>query len=232
MPFLTKFRPLSEVTLHVAEAGPEHGPPTILLHGFPEFWWGWRSQIEILARAGLRVIAPDQRGYNLSSKPVGVAAYNLDLLARDIVELVDSYGAERVSLVGQDWGGVVASWVATKYPSRLNKLILINAPHPLAAFSYLRRHPGQMLRSAYIGFFQIARLPELMLQGRDYALLVRSLKRSSRLGTFSAEDLAQYRRAWAQPGALTAMINWYRAILRMRNQYDPGKLQSPTLILW
>ena len=89
MPFFTEFRPLSEVTLHVAEAGPQHGPVTILLHGFPEFWWGWRSQIEILARAGLRVIVPDQRGYNLSSKPVGTAAYMLDILAKDIVELAD-----------------------------------------------------------------------------------------------------------------------------------------------
>jgi pimeloyl-ACP methyl ester carboxylesterase len=113
------------ITLHVVEAGPEKGPLVILLHGFPEFWYGWRYQIEALADAGFRVLAPDQRGYNLSDKPRGISAYNPDELAADIIGLIDAVGREKAYVAGHDWGGAVAWWTAVKYPQRLEKLIIL-----------------------------------------------------------------------------------------------------------
>jgi pimeloyl-ACP methyl ester carboxylesterase len=230
--FPSRFCCLPDITLHVVEAGPADGPVTILLHGFPEFWWAWRAQIDPLARAGLRVVVPDQRGYNLSSKPAAISSYRLDALAKDVIDLADAYEAQQVNLVGHDWGGIVAAWLAGLYPSRVNKLILINAPHAPAASGYIRRHPGQMLKSAYISLFQIPVLPEFVLSQGDHALLARSLVRSSRPGTFSATELARYREAWSQPGALTTMLNWYRALSAPRNVNVSARIGPPTRMLW
>jgi pimeloyl-ACP methyl ester carboxylesterase len=116
----------------------------ILLHGFPEHWYGWRRQIGPLADAGFRVLAPDGRGYNRSDKPTGVGAYGLDTLVADVLGLADALGRERVSLVGHDWGGIVAWWAATRHPDRIERLAVLNAPHPAVARSYLLRHPGQI----------------------------------------------------------------------------------------
>jgi len=230
--FPSRFCRLPDVMLHVVDSGPAEGPFTILLHGFPEFWWAWRAQIDPLARAGLRVVVPDQRGYNLSSKPSAISSYRLDALAKDVIDLANACEADRVNLVGHDWGGIVAAWVAALCPSRVNKLILINAPHAPAASSYIRRHPGQMLKSAYIGLFQIPALPEFILSRRDYALLARSMVRSSRPGSFNDADLARYREAWSQPGALTAMLNWYRALSAPRNANVSARVGPPTRVLW
>ena len=108
--------------LHVVAAGPDDGPLIILLHGFPEFWYGWRHQIGPLAEAGFRVVAPDQRGYNESDKPEGIAAYGLDELAADVAAIADAFGRETFDLVGHDWGGVVAWWTALRYPLRVRRL--------------------------------------------------------------------------------------------------------------
>ncbi|HEV2559553.1 MAG TPA: alpha/beta hydrolase [Microvirga sp.] len=219
------------VTLHVMEAGPETGPLVILLHGFPEFWWGWRQQIEALAEAGFRVVVPDQRGYNLSEKPRGVRAYDLDALAADVTALAQVYGNGRFHLVGHDWGGLVAWWAASRHPHRIERLVILNAPHPAIAGAYMRRHPSQMLKSSYIGFFQIPRLPEKMLAADGFARMRQALVGSSRPGTFSQEDLAAYDHAWAQPGALTGMLNWYRA-LKYRPAMPNPRVNAPTLVLW
>lgn len=220
------------ITFHCIEAGPKEGPLVILLHGFPEFWWGWRYQIEPLARAGFRVLVPDQRGYNLSSKPDGRRAYDLDTLARDVVALGDALGCSRCVLVGHDWGGLVAWWTASHYPDRVERLVVLNAPHPAIAGSYLRRHPSQILKSSYVGFFQIPALPEAMLSADDYRALKRTLLRTSRAGTFSDRDLAEYEKAWAQEGALTAMLNWYRALPFRPPHRGSDKLSMPVLALW
>ena len=220
------------VTLQVAEAGEAGAPLVILLHGFPEFWWGWRGQIAPLAGAGYRVAVPDQRGYNRSSKPEGIAAYDLDTLAADVIALADAYGTHRVRLVGHDWGGIVAWWVAARYPERVERLVAINAPHISVAGPYLRRHPTQMLRSSYMGFFQIPWLPEAMMRARDFALLRQSLVTTSRPGTFSESDLARYRDAWSQPGALTTMLNWYRALRWHSGDDAPSRIRTPTLVIW
>ncbi|MGO4523322.1 alpha/beta fold hydrolase [Microvirga sp. 2MCAF35] len=223
--------PVNGVTLHAIEAGPKDGPLVILLHGFPEFWWGWRYQIGPLAEAGFRVLVPDQRGYNLSDKPQGRRAYDLDRLAKDVVGLADALGRERFSVVGHDWGGLVAWWTASRYPDRVEKLVVLNAPHPAVAGSYMRSHPSQMLRSLYVGFFQIPRLPEAMLSANGYRSLRDALRRTSRRDTFSDEDIAQYETAWSQPGAITTMLNWYRALPFKTNMKDPT-VRAPTLVIW
>lgn len=229
----------SGIGLHIAEAGAESRvesgrpdvPLVILLHGFPEFWFAWRRQIEPLAAAGFRVVAPDQRGYNLSDKPEGVGAYVLDRLADDVIGLADALGYQTFSLVGHDWGGVVGWWLAMRAPERLERLAILNAPHPATLSGYLARHPRQLARSWYVLFFQLPRLPERLIGARGFRLATRALTGTSRPGTFRSGDLARYREAWARPGALTAMIGWYRA-LRRRRPAGPARIRVPTLVLW
>jgi epoxide hydrolase 4 len=207
-------------------AGPEDGPAVILLHGFPEFWYGWRRQITPLAEAGFRVIVPDQRGYNLSSKPSAVRDYSLRDLTADVIAIADQIGREKIFLAGHDWGAAVAWNAAMRYPGRIEKLVVLNVPHPAVMRRFLRTNPRQMLRSWYMLFFQIPRIPELMFSRAGARILVES----SRPGTFSPEDLDRYREAWSQPGAVTAMINWYRALLS--EIPVATRVSVPTRILW
>ena len=116
------------ITLHAVEAGPKDGPLVILLHGFPEFWYGWKAQIGPLVEAGYHILAPDQRGYNLSDKPHGVEAYNLDQIAADTVGLIDAMGHEQAFVVGHDWGSSATWWTAIMYPERIKKIVTMNAP--------------------------------------------------------------------------------------------------------
>ncbi|HJE24736.1 MAG TPA: alpha/beta fold hydrolase [Methylorubrum populi] len=223
---------LGSLRLHLAEAGPGDGPPTILLHGFPEFWFGWRHQIGPLAESGLRLLIPDQRGYGLSDRPKGIAAYHLDRLARDVIALADACGVTRFRLVGHDWGGLVAFWTASFFPERVERLAVLNAFHPGVFGPYLRRHPGQVLRSAYAGAFQLPLLPERLLTVRNGHLLRELMRRSSDSGTFGEADLDAYAREWLRPGAVTAMLGWYRALARLPRDRHPPKVAAPTLILW
>ena len=221
------------IRLHVAQAGPADGPLVILLHGFPEFWYGWRRQIEPLARAGYRVWAPDQRGYNLSDKPQGLAAYDIAELARDVVGLIDASGRQKCFLAGHDWGAAVAWTVAQSYPERIEKLAILNVPHPAVMFRTLRSSPAQLRKSWYMFFFQIPLLPEAMLRANDWANAIAMLRSSSLPGSFTEQDFEQYRRAWWRKGAFTSMLNWYRAII----QHPPAmpadpRLRLPTLVLW
>jgi pimeloyl-ACP methyl ester carboxylesterase len=216
--------------LHVVQAGPIGGKPVMLLHGFPDFWFGWRHQIEALVFAGFRVIVPDQRGYNISDKPIGIREYTLPKLLGDIAGLADALGHERFHLVGHDWGGIVGWAAGAKLPHRVDKLVILNAPHPEALFPYAMRSPTQWLRSSYAGFFQFPLLPELILGARRSAVLVRALERSSRQDAFTDEDFAEYRQAWERHGSLTAMLNWYRA-LRFRPSMKE-RITVPTLVLW
>ncbi|MCS6845722.1 MAG: alpha/beta hydrolase [Caldilineales bacterium] len=221
------------LSLHVAQAGPASGPPVILLHGFPEFWGGWLRQMPALAAAGYRVWAPDQRGYNLSDKPRGVAAYDIDALAADVVGLIEATGHGQVALVGHDWGAAVAWWVAGRYPHRLRRLAILNVPHPAVMVRTVWRSPAQLRRSWYIFFFQLPRLPEASLSRDGWTNAIRTLKGSSRRGTFTAEDIERYRTAWSQPGAITAMINWYRAAARSQGKLAGlGRIAVPTLMIW
>lgn len=224
---------LGEVRLNVAEAGPAEGPPAILLHGFPEFWYGWRNQIPALADGGFRVLAPDQRGYNLSDKPRRLSAYRMDVLAGDVIRLMDALGYARVSLVGHDWGGAIAWVTAILHPERVEKLAVLNIPYPPAALQAIWSHPQQIGKSAYMFFFQLPWLPERLLSKNNWRLMSETLGHTSRPGAFSQADLVSYRRAWAQPGALTGMLNWYRAFFRrpVRLPLKP-RLKMPVLMLW
>jgi len=221
------------VRLHTILAGPAKGPPLILLHGFPEFWYGWRHQIGPLAQAGYRVIVPDQRGYNLSDKPAGVQDYRGEALVADLLGLMQAHALQRVSLIGHDWGAAVAWWAAAAHAERIERLVILNVPHLKVMARALRTNWRQRLRSWYIAFFQIPRLPELLLRAGGFAGMVAAMRRSGRPGTFSAAELNTYRQAWAQPGALTAMLNWYRAAARYRPRISlQGKIQVPTLMIW
>ncbi len=222
------------VGLHAAAAGPEDGPLVVVLHGFPEFWWGWRRQIGPLAAAGLRVVAPDQRGYGLSDKPPGVRAYDLDALADDVLGLADALGRERFAVVGHDWGAVLAWHLAARDPGRVERAAVLNGPHPAAWRAHAAAHPSQALRSWYVGFFQLPLLPEWVLGAADFAALRGAMAATARPGTFSAADFARYRAAWARPGALTAMLNWYRALARRGagSTRDGGRVRVPVRVVW
>src|SRR5471032_562929 len=140
----------NDIALNVALDGPANGPLVILLHGFPEFWNAWREQIPALASAGCRVMAPDMRGYNLSDKPRGLQAYRADVLAKDIVGLIDSAGRQTAVIVGHDWGGAVAWSVAMRHPERVSRLVVLNCAHPVAMLRRLRHDRAQLRKSWYI----------------------------------------------------------------------------------
>jgi pimeloyl-ACP methyl ester carboxylesterase len=220
------------VTLHVVEAGPANGPLLILLHGFPEFWWGWHHQISPLAEHGYHVVVPDMRGYNASSAPHGIAAYRLETLSADILALADSFGADRFRLVGHDWGGVVAWDLGARAPGRVERLVVMNAPHPDLWISAVLNHPTQALRSTYAAFFQIPWLPEAVLRAFRFATLRAMVRRTARPGTFGPGEMARYVDAWSHPGSLTAMLNYYRALRKLPIPDQPRRITPPTLILW
>ncbi|ADJ14848.1 alpha/beta fold hydrolase [Halalkalicoccus jeotgali] len=230
--------------LHYVEAG--EGPLVVLLHGFPDHWYGWREQIPALVEAGYRVVAPDMRGYNRSEKPPGVSAYRIGHLIEDVRELIAHFGAERAHLVGHDWGGVVAWEVAARYPDSVDRLVVLNAPHPSAYRRELRdRESDQRRRSWYVLLFQLPWLPELLVRfGRQRLLgaLFRGASRSPE--AFDEEAIERYTDACTRPGAMSAMLNYYRALFRgtlgskIPGQSRPcsttsdGLVGRPTLLLW
>ena len=228
-----RFLDLPGVRLHVVEAGPPHGRPVLLLHGFPEFWWGWRNQIAPLAASGRRVVLPDLRGYNLSGKPRGIRAYGLDPLTDDLRGLIDSLGPKPADVVAHDWGGAVAWWGALRFPERIARLAVLNIPHPAVMRHFLRHNREQRRRSRYIFYFQLPWLPERKIRAADFRALRSIFKRSSRPGTFSREELEIYTAAACRPGALTAMLNWYRAALWSSPLTPPHRIvEPPVRILW
>src|SRR6187399_3560438 len=197
---------VGDQSLHYVEAG--DGPLIVLLHGFPEFWYGWRRQIEPLAAAGFRVVAPDTRGYNLSSKPEDFEAYGVDLLADDIRGLIGELGAESALLVGHDWGGSIAWTVAMNHPEVVDRLAILNAAHPRRLSEGLH-HPDQLRKSWYFFFFAIGGLPEHVVDARDWHFFRHFLHEAD--PPYTGEDLERYIEAWSQPGAAAGMINYYRA---------------------
>ncbi len=233
----SQFIETNGVKLHVVTDGPEEGTPVILLHGFPEFHYGWRKQVPALVGASFRVIMPDQRGYNLSDKPRGIAAYNVNTLAQDVIGLFDHFGIKKARLVGHDWGAVVAWTVALNHPERLEKLTILNVPHPDVMSRFILENAEQRKKSWYVFFFQIPFFVEWVLRRDDYRNMKRVLIGSGRKSTFNRSDIETYKKAWSQPGALTGMLNWYRNIfwgsLRSIFQKKAARRVSvPTLILW
>jgi pimeloyl-ACP methyl ester carboxylesterase len=216
------------VRLHVVTAG--EGPPVILLHGFPSFWQTWRHQIAPLAAAGYRVIVPDLRGCNLSEKPRGIAHYTVDRVAGDIVGLSRALGAERATVVGHDWGAVVAWALAMTWPDLVERLMVINVTHP----SITRRKlytPQRLLKWWYMLFFQLPWLPELLL--RQPQVLADGLKRIAvRKEAWTSEDVRAHVEAFRQPGAATASLNYYRAALRHGVDGMRRRVRCPSMLVW
>jgi pimeloyl-ACP methyl ester carboxylesterase len=222
------------LNLHTIVAGPPDGPVVILLHGFPECWYTWRKQIKPLVEAGYRVIVPDQRGYNLSDKPQGVHNYRVEALASDVVELIRSFGCGKAIVAGHDWGGVVAWHLAMHHPEVVEKLIVMNAPHPAVYLREIRSNPAQQRKSWYIGFFQLPIVPEEIL-GHDPIESARLFFRQGATiqDAFSSFDIHVMATALAQPDALTSMLNWYRALVRERSgMQDLRPIERPTLLIW
>lgn len=221
------------IRLHVMQAGSKSGVPVILLHGFPESWRCWVRQLPALIDAGFRVIIPDQRGYNLSDKPGGIKNYRVDELIKDILGLIDALEYEKVNLVGHDWGAFVAWVLAYEHPDRLQRLGILNAPHPLVVSRFLRRDFEQLRRSWYAMFFQLPWLPELGMRAANWRGAERALRGSGLPHTFTDEDIENYREAWSQPGAMTAMINWYRAAVWHPFRFPKEmRIRVPILMLW
>jgi pimeloyl-ACP methyl ester carboxylesterase len=216
------------IRLHTALTGPENGPPVVLLHGFPEAWFGWEHQIQPLAEAGFRVIVPDQRGYNLSDKPQGVANYRMDILVDDVLGLAETLGYDHFHLAGHDFGAMVSWNLAMRDPGWIKRLAIANVPHPAVMGRYLRTHATQMLKSWYAIFFQLPGLPERIVKLNKWRFLISAMP-----DDFTEETRNRYRQAWAQPNAMTSMINWYRASIRqMGTSSLSPRIQVPTLILW
>lgn len=219
------------IRLHYVTQG--EGPLMLLLHGFPEFWYSWRHQIPEFAK-DYNVVALDLRGYNDSDKPKETAAYALPELIKDVEGAILALGYDKCVLVGHDWGGAIAWSFAYEHADRLEKLIVLNLPHP-AKFVAGLRTPQQLLRSWYIALFQLPKLPEWMLSANDYAAIRAAFSNMAiNPEAFSPQDLDAYATAAAKPGALTGMLNYYRNIFRsdglLQRTWDT--LEIPTLMIW
>ncbi|ADJ17026.1 alpha/beta fold hydrolase [Halalkalicoccus jeotgali] len=224
------YRDINDVQLHVVAAGEPDAPLVVLLHGHPDFWYGWRDQIRSLAEAGFRVVVPDQRGCNLSEAPDGIDAYRQSELSADICELIHSESRESAHVVGHDFGGFVAWNLALRHPSMVDRLGIFNVPHPTVYRDTLRSSPQQIARSWYVWFYQVPKLPEWMLTRNDMANMVDSLEITSHPGTFDEETIACYKAAWRHTG-ITPRINWYRGFRRSDSQ-PRDTVTQPTLICW
>ncbi len=229
------------IELHYAACG--EGPLILFVHGFPEFWYEWKDQLVEFGRDHLAV-APDMRGYNLSSKPAQVSAYRAKHLIEDLRLLIDHLGAPRCVMVAHDWGGAIAWSFAARHPERLEKLVIINAPHPVIFSRELRHNPAQQAASAYMNLFRSDKA-ERVLSEHGHARLARMTLEvwGANGGAATEDDRRAYIGAWSQPGALTGGLNWYRASplhppeagaadLSPQLDADAFRVAVPTLVIW
>lgn len=221
------------IRLHAAVAGPEDGELVVLLHGFPEFSYGFHHQMEELAASGYRVAVPDQRGYHLSDKPEQIEDYTINKLSDDIAGLIEAFGETSAIVIGHDWGGAVAWRLAASKPEYVKKLIAINIPHPTAMPRVFMKNPLQWLKSSYMAFFQLPEVPEKLMAANDFESMKQAMKGTARPDAFTDQELERYKDAWSQPGALTGMLNWYRAIRKgSLLQMPKAPLRMPVRIIW
>jgi pimeloyl-ACP methyl ester carboxylesterase len=213
----------------VIDAGPSDAPVVVLLHGFPQFNTSWSKVIDRLSEAGYRCLAPNQRGYSPGARPARRRDYRMPELVEDVCALIDASGASRVHLVGHDWGAVVAWGVAAQMPDRVATVSPLSVPHP-GAFLRALVTSRQGLASWYMYAFQLPRLPELFLLGRqgNTERLAQALRSSGQ----SAEAAERDARAMVESATLTAALNWYRAMLLSDPRKTGGKISVPTLYVW
>ncbi|ALF51628.1 epoxide hydrolase [Nostoc piscinale CENA21] len=225
-----KYITTNGLKLHYVTQGT--GPLMLMLHGFPEFWYSWRHQIPEFAE-NFQVVALDLRGYNDSEKPKAQSAYIMDEFIKDVAGVIKGLGHEKCVLVGHDWGGAIAWCFADAHPEMLDKLIILNLPHP-AKFSQGLSTPQQLLRSWYMFLFQLPMIPEFLLQAFDYQPIAQTIQGTAvNKNAFTESDLAAYKNAAAKSGALTAMLNYYRNVF---SHFLPSKnweiINVPTLMIW
>jgi epoxide hydrolase 4 len=223
-----------------AAAGSE-APLALCLHGFPEHAYSWRHQMPLLSKLGYRVWAPNLRGYGATDSPQEIDAYAIDILVADVAALIAASGAKKVLLLAHDWGGALAWILAMRRPDLIDRLVILNLPHPACLERELKR-ARQLRKSWYMFFFQIPNLPEYLLR-RDQARMIGSMFRgTNHPERFPADAIAVYRENALRPGGLTAMLNWYRAFFRRRREPQKEestarrprfpKIEIPTLFLW
>lgn len=213
------------LTFDALVVGPDDGELVLLLHGFPQPAACWARQLTALANAGYRVVAPNQRGYSRSARPDETGAYRLDHLTADALAIVDTVkSGAPFHLVGHDWGGAIAWALGADHGDRLRSLTVVSTPHPRAMFDALPR--GQVLRSWYVGLFQLPSVPELLLGAADGWVLRQMLTRSG----LSEGQVAETVELMCEPGALRSALNWYRA--NARSTRDIGRVTVPTLYIW
>ncbi|HVM97923.1 MAG TPA: alpha/beta hydrolase [Candidatus Acidoferrales bacterium] len=220
---------------HVAECG-EGARLALLLHGFPECWYSWRFQLPLLAQLGYRAWAPDMRGYGESDRPQGRESYAIEKLMDDVGGLIDAAQASETILIGHDWGAIVAWYFAIRRVRPLSRLVIMNVPHPAVMEHAMRGR--QLLRSWYVALFQIPRLPEALLRAGKYRAIGDAFRNMAvDKSRFPDSVLQVYRDSAARPGALTAMVNYYRALVRGRGARRQQLLgypliDCPTLMIW
>jgi epoxide hydrolase 4 len=223
-------------------------PLMILLHGFPEFWYSWRHQIPFFAKR-FKVIAPDMRGYGETEKPREIDKYRIDNLVRDIIELIHSFGKKKAIIVGHDWGAIIGWSIAMIAPSVIEKLIIMNAPHPALYQKNAFRNLSQMQKSWYIFFFLMQKVPEKVLSSNNFELLKHMFESSiKRKDKFTQDDMKNYISSWCKgkgergedgySNGIAGGINYYRANLNTEFWENLGesipfpKIKSPTLMIW
>lgn len=207
----------------------------LCLHGFPESKYSWRHQLPVLAQLGYRAWAPNQRGYGASSRPDGVAAYDIDNLVADVEALIAASGAKETLLVAHDWGAIVAWHCAMRKIKTLSRLVIMNVPHPVRFMEDIRTNKKQRRKSWYVMFFQLPWLPEWMLtRRRAKAVAGAFYDMAVDKSRFPAPVLDHYRANALIPGAIKAMVNWYRAARKAGDRMAPkeANVEVPTLILW
>jgi len=226
---------VGDVTLHYVSCGARDGVGLVFLHGFPEFWYAWRHLLLQFGGAGVHAVAPDMRGYNLSSRPQHVTAYRMRHLTEDVHRLAAALGHARVVLVGHDWGGAVAWATALRFPELVERLVIVNAPHPAIFSHLLASDPAQQRASRYMQEFQ-SPLTEARMLAHDCAVLASwIIDPGLAKGFLTEDDARRYRAAWHMPGALTAMLNYYRS--QAKSPGPPGDREAltvrvPTHVVW
>lgn len=222
------------LTFEVDQCG-DGGRFALLLHGFPESKFSWRYQMPLLASLGYTAWAPNMRGYGKSSRPQGIAAYHIDNLVADAAALIDAAGAKETLLIAHDWGAIVAWQLAIRKTRPLSRLIIMNVPHPACLARELRTWK-QLRKSWYVFFFQIPWLPERILTTKSAEAVQRAFSDMAvDKSRFPVAVTDEYRRNALEPGAMTAMINYYRAAMRAGEAAmnpKPGTVDTPTLLIW